>query len=534
MHLNRLLDHAAAYHGDREIVSEGQSPGRTCWAQIRQRAQHLTSFLLQRGTQPGDRVATIAWNSARHIEAWFGIMGAGAVVHTINPRLFDDQIEYICNDAAPRVLFVDPSIVPVLKRLWSRLRTVDCVVVFASSVATDKEPFQLLCHEDLIECYPASPWVPVPDSAGAGLCYTSGTTGPPKGVLYSHFSSFLHAYAAASPDGFNVSSRSTIMPIVPMYHANGWGLPYVAAATGAKLVLTGSIFDPATILRLIRTENVTLAAGVPTIWRGVLDQLKLEGGDFGGLKEILIGGAPAPSSLIDTLEHEFGISVTHAWGMTELSPIGTVGKPSAAVELLPPDEQRRIRCKQGRPLAGIELALRDDKNREVPRDGSTPGRLHVRGPWVVQRYFNATSDSVDADGWFDTGDIATIDAYGYMQIVDRAKDLIKSGGEWISSVALEEAALRHPDIVDAAAIGMPHPKWDERPLLIVVVRAGAALTSQQLEQHLSAHVAKWWLPDEYRFMAAIARTSTGKIDKVTLRREHIQAQEAAYSGKPRN
>lgn len=519
--LSRLIDHAAQWHGEQSIVTRNDdgSIDRTTWAATNDRARRLAGALQGLGIRSGDRVATIAWNGARHLEAWFGITGAGAITHTINPRLFDEDIRYICDDAGGRILFIDPQFVPLIERLVDSLPKIERIIVLGDRARVPPSRLDLLCHDDLIAGHDAIDWADVDEDDGAGLCYTSGTTGRPKGVLYSHRSNFLHAYAAASPDGFDISSRTTILPVVPMYHANAWGLPYVAAAVGAKLVFNGASFDPKTILDLIRAEGVTLAGAVPTIWRGVLDLARKDGEGFGKLEEVLCGGAPAPSALIDAYETDQKIRFTHAWGMTELSPIGTVCRPSAAVLALPVEEQRVIKRKQGRPLVGIELKLHDDAGNDVPQDGVSPGNLLVRGPWVVQRYFNAAADAVDAHGWFDTGDIATLDRYGYMQIVDRAKDVIKSGGEWISSVALEDAALSLEGIADAAAIGVAHPKWDERPMLILVLDAGASLTAASILEHLSGRMAKWSLPDEIRFADAIPRTATGKIDKIALRNQ---------------
>lgn len=527
--LSRLIDHAAAWHGDQEIVTRNDdgTTDRTRWARTHNRASRLAGALVALGIKPGDRVATLAWNSARHLEAWFGITGAAAISHTINPRLYERDISYICSHAGGRILFLDPQFLPLVDAIRNDLPTVEHVVVMVPRSALPADRIDLMSHDELIEGHDPIDWIGVDEDDGAALCYTSGTTGRPKGVLYSHRSNFLHAMAAASPDGFDISSRTTILPIVPMYHANAWGLPYVAAATGAKLVFNGASFDPTAILGLIRSEDVTLAGAVPTIWRGVLDLAEKDGRGFGKLSEALCGGAPAPSSLIEGYEEGQGIRFTHAWGMTEMSPIGTVGRPSSAVLKLPVEDQRKIKRKQGRPLAGIELKLRDDQGNDVAHDGVTPGNLLVRGPWVIKRYFLAEQDATDADGWFDTGDVATLDPYGYMQIVDRAKDVIKSGGEWISSVALEDAALRLTGVADAAAIGIPHPKWDERPILIVVLQEDVALTPAEIIEHLSGHMAKWWLPDEIRFAGSIPRTATGKIDKIALRRAHIISNSSA-------
>jgi acyl-CoA synthetase (AMP-forming)/AMP-acid ligase II len=527
LHMMRLIDYAATYHPEQEIVTRNDdgTMDRATWSSVAGRSRKLAAALVALGIMPGDRVATLAWNTRRHLESWFGIMGAGAISHTVNPRLFDEQIAYICNDASDRLLFLDVSFVPILERIAPLIPCLENYILLCSRDAMPDSALPLKSIDDLIDSHEPNDWVPVDEGDAAGLCYTSGTTGKPKGVLYEHRANVLHAYAAASPDGFNISSRTTILPIVPMYHANAWGLPFVAAATGAKLVLNGTTNDPATILEMIRGEGVTLAAGVPTIWRGVLDIIDRDGGGLDQLQELLIGGAPAPGSLIDRFEDELDIRVTHAWGMTELSPIGTVGRPSAAVAKLSPQERRRIQFKQGRPLFGIEMILRDDEGNDVAHDGASRGHLLVRGAWVVSRYFNSDHVATDQDGWFDTGDISTIDGYGYMQIVDRAKDLIKSGGEWISSVELENATLQMSDVADVAAIGIPHPKWDERPLLIVVVKAGCDLPAASVLDHLSTQVAKWWLPERIVFADSIIRTATGKIDKVAMRKKYVHLAE---------
>ena len=527
--LPRLADHAAAWHGEEQIVTRNDdgSITRTNWAAVRDRAQRLAAALTDLGVGRGDRVATLAWNGARHLEAWFAITGAGAITHTINPRLYLKDIAYICDHAGSRILFIDPQFVPLVEEIAADLPQIEHIVILGPRSSIPEGRSDLLSHDELVDGYDPIGWAEIDEEDGAALCYTSGTTGRPKGVLYSHRSNFLHAYAAASPDGFDISSRTTILPIVPMYHANAWGLPYVAAAVGAKLVFNGASFDPAVLLDLIRSEEVILAGAVPTLWRTMLDIAERDGKGFGKLEEALCGGAAAPSALIEAYERDHAIRFTHAWGMTELSPIGTVGRPTAAVLRLPAEEQQRIKRKQGRPLAGIELKLRDGQGAEVPHDGESPGNLLVRGVWVVKRYFGADQDATDSEGWFDTGDIATLDRHGYMQIVDRAKDVIKSGGEWISSVALEDAALRLNGIADAAAIGVPHPRWDERPMLIVVLRQGVRLSATEITAHLSGHMAKWWLPDEIRYVDSIPRTATGKIDKIALRRAFAGLEPAA-------
>ena len=517
----KLIDHAAQNHGAREIVSltcEGHEV-RTNWRHVQGRAKQVAAALRRLGVQPGDRVATLAWNTHRHVESWYGISGMGGVAHTINPRLFEEQIAYIANHAEDRVLFFDLTFVPLIEKLAPALKTIEHFVLLTDRDHMPRSSVTLLCYEDLIaDEDPDSAWTPVPETAPSGLCYTSGTTGNPKGVQYSHRANVLHAYGACMGDVLDIRSTTSILPVVPMYHANAWGVPYAAAAVGAKLVMCGPHFDAPTIARMIRTEEVTLTLAVPTVWLSMLQHLDTTGTDLKPLERVVIGGSAAPRAMIEAFEDKYGVDVCHAWGMTEMTPLGTLGTLSAHAHTLPRQRQIDLKCKQGRAIFGVELKLVDDEGRELPRDGVAFGRLLVRGPWIVASYFKGDGgDILDKDGWFDTGDVATIDPEGYMQITDRSKDVIKSGGEWISSIEIENLAIGCPGVAEAAVIGIAHPKWDERPLLVIVRKDGAAVSAKEVLGYLEGRIAKWWMPDAVEFVESIPHTATGKIQKVTLR-----------------
>ncbi len=517
----KLIDHAAENHGAREIVSltcEGHEV-RTNWRHVQGRAKQVAAALRRLGVQPGDRVATLAWNTHRHVESWYGISGMGGVAHTINPRLFEEQIAYIANHAEDRVLFFDLTFVPLIEKLAPALKTIEHFVLLTDRDHMPRSSVTLLCYEDLIaDEDPDSAWTPVPETAPSGLCYTSGTTGNPKGVQYSHRANVLHAYGACMGDVLDIRSTTSILPVVPMYHANAWGVPYAAAAVGAKLVMCGPHFDAPTIARMIRTEEVTLTLAVPTVWLSMLQHLDTTGTDLKPLERVVIGGSAAPRAMIEAFEDKYGVDVCHAWGMTEMTPLGTLGTLSAHAHTLPRQRQIDLKCKQGRAIFGVELKLVDDEGRELPRDGVAFGRLLVRGPWIVASYFKGDGgDILDKDGWFDTGDVATIDSEGYMQITDRSKDVIKSGGEWISSIEIENLAIGCPGVAEAAVIGIAHPKWDERPLLVIVRKDGAAVSAKEVLGYLEGRIAKWWMPDAVEFVESIPHTATGKIQKVTLR-----------------
>jgi acyl-CoA synthetase (AMP-forming)/AMP-acid ligase II len=518
----KLIDHAALYHGQREVVSltcEGEE-NRSTWASVRRRARQVAAGLRAMGVQPGDRVATLAWNTHRHVESWYGISGMGAVAHTINPRLFEDQIVYIANHAEDRLLFLDLTFVKLVEKLAPRFETIERYVLLTDRAHMPADcSLDLLCYEDWIAGHPDDqPWELLDENAPAGLCYTSGTTGNPKGVQYSHRSNVLHAMAACMTDTFAVGARSVVMPIAPMYHANAWSIPYTTAACGAKLVMAGPHFDPPTLQRMIVQEKVDLALAVPTIWLGMLQHLEKTGGNLGDLKHTGIGGSAVPRSMIEAYDRLHNVRVMQLWGMTEMSPLGTIGSPTPEVAALPYEQELDYRVKQGRAIFGVEMKIVDDAGRELPRDGKAFGRLMVRGPWIVGSYFKGDGGEVlDADGWFDTGDVATLDPLGYMHIVDRSKDVIKSGGEWISSIDLENVAVGCPGVAEAATIGVPHPKWDERPLLVIVRKEGAEVSEADIRAYLADKIAKWWMPDAIEFVDEIPHTATGKIQKTTLR-----------------
>jgi fatty-acyl-CoA synthase len=450
------------------------------------------------------------------METWYGVAGMGAIYNPINPRLHIDQIVGIANHAEDGALFFDPSLSEMVAAMAPRLPKVRLFVALASTAPPADIP-GLIAYDDLIaEGAGNFTWPAIDENTACGLCYTSGTTGPPKGVLYSHRSTVLHAMSAALPDAFDISARDTIMPIVPMFHANGWGIPFAAALTGAKLVLPGSRLDSASLIAMLNAEKVSVTAAVPTIWLPLLRTLEETGERLPYLKRVIIGGAACPRGVIETFEKRYGIEVRHSWGMTETSPVGTIAGPKAKHLELAYERQLDIKLKQGRPLFGVEMKITDADNRTLPNDGVTSGHLKVRGPAVAKSYY-LQDEAIDAEGWFDTGDIATIDGDGTMTITDRAKDLIKSGGEWISSAEIEIHAMSHPAVAEAAVIGVRHPKWDERPLVVVVLRPGQGASKQDILRHLSGKIAKWWMPDDVVFVDAIPHSATGKVQKTALR-----------------
>ena len=506
----RLIDHAEREHGERAIVTrwaDGRVT-RTNWAGIARDARRLAQALEASGMQPGDRIATLGMNHAHHLAAWYGAIGMGGIVHTINPRLFDDQLVYIANHAEDRVLFYDRAFQPIVDRLRARWTTIERFVVFDGDGLHGYEAF-LAPHDSHYA------WIEGDERAPCMLCYTSGTTGDPKGVLYEHRSTLLHAMAEVAPAIMNLSSRSVALPVVPMFHAAAWGLPFAGALAGVTFVFS-AVNDAAVLCRLMNEERVTHSAGVPTVWLGLFAHIDSTGEAPLHLKQVTIGGSAAPRAMIERIM-AMGVNVAHLWGMTETSPIGTAGSPPPEWEAMTPGERLDLVCKQGQIPFGIELRIVDDEGHVLARDGAASGRLQVRGPWVVKRYFRAQRDATDADGWFDTGDVAMLHPDGSMQITDRSKDVIKSGGEWISSVDLENAAMGCPGVAEAAAIGLPHPKWDERPLLLVVRKAGADIAEADVLEHLADHVARWWLPDAVVFVDELPHTATGKLLKTALR-----------------
>jgi acyl-CoA synthetase (AMP-forming)/AMP-acid ligase II len=522
--VHTILDHAA-WLGRREVVSRTvEGPvHRYTYQDLDRRARMLASAAAGRlGIGCGDVVGTMAWNTYRHAEIWYGLMGMGAVVHTLNPRLFSDQLAYIINHAEDRWLFLDLTFVPLLEGLSPRLPKVRGYVVMTdeSHMPAGSRLTNLICYETLMaEGDPGFAWPKLDEHAACGICYSSGTTGNPKGVLYSHRSTVLCAMMNCAGDALALSSRDTVMPVVPMFHANAWSLIFAGPMAGAKLVLPGPRLDGAALHELIAAERVTFTAAVPTLWLGLLSFLDANPElAMPDLKRVVIGGSACPEAMMRTFIERHGIDVIHAWGMTEMSPIGSINTPRGGLEDLDQAEQWRLKLKQGRPQYGVEMKITDDEGRELKRDGQTFGRLKVRGPAVAAAYIKGEgSASFDAEGWFDTGDVATLDENGYMQITDRAKDVIKSGGEWISSIELENAAMGCPGVAEAAAIGLPHPKWDERPLLVIVPKGDVPATRDSVLAHLAGRIAKWWMPDDVVFVEEIPHTATGKISKLELR-----------------
>jgi fatty-acyl-CoA synthase len=521
--LDKILDHARTWHGDTEIVSRSiEGPiARTTYAEVHARAKRLSNALAALGVQAGDRVATLAWNTARHLETWYAVMGVGAICHTLNPRLHPDQLCYIINHASDKVLLTDLTFLPAVLERRADMPTVGHLIVLTDEAhAADLNAPGALCYERLIAQHSGDcAWGGFDENTAAGLCYTSGTTGAPKGVLYSHRSNFLHTFDVIAPDAFGLRARDVVMPVVPMYHANAWGLVFAAPAVGAKLVMPGAKLDGASVHELIEREGVTFAAAVPTVWQMLLAHLRETGGGFSTLQRIAVGGSAVPEAIVRAFRDDYGIEMLHAWGMTETSPVATIAAPTAAVAALPPEEQLRYRLKQGRPFLGVELKLTDDAGRPQPRDGQTSGHLKVKGPFVAGAYFHGDADVLDDEGFFDTGDVATIDERGFVQITDRAKDVIKSGGEWISSIDIENLAVGHPKAELAAVVGVPHPKWNERPVLVVQLRRGEMAEAQEFLDFLQGRIVKWWMPDAVVFVDEIPLGATGKVDKKLIREQ---------------
>jgi fatty-acyl-CoA synthase len=519
--LAHLFERFGRYYPSVEIVSRrpDKSIHRSSYGEVHRRVQKLANALLRLGVKPGDRVATLGWNHARHLEAYFAVPLAGAVLHTLNPRLHPADLTYIMNHADDQVLLVDDVLLPVWERFRNEVHPRH-VIVWSNG---QPPPEGTVDYEQLIE--PELPQFPLPrieESQAAAICYTSGTTGRPKGVLYSHRALVLHSFAFALPDGIGASHSDVFLPVVPMFHANAWGVPYMAALVGAKLVLPGPHLDPVSLLDLIASERVTVAAGVPTIWLAVLEALDKEPKrwDTRSLRCMGVGGSAAPQAMIEGFEKRHELKVLHAWGMTEMTPVGTVSTLKPRLAQLPEAERFRIRATQGLPLPFVELRVIGDAG-PVPADGKSMGELHVRGPWVAASYFQNPSeaDKFTMDGWFRTGDIVTVDAEGYIRITDRAKDLIKSGGEWISSVDLENALMGHPAVKEAAVVGLPHPRWAERPVACVVLKEGSKATERELREYLEPLFARFWLPDSFVFLQQIPRTAVGKFLKSALREQ---------------
>jgi len=522
--VSSFIEHAEKFHSSREIVTRTvEGPiHRYTYRDLGSRSKKLMKALQKIGVAPGDRVGTLAWNTYRHVEAWYGISGMGAITHTINPRLFAEQIAYIVNHAENNYIFTDTTFVPLLESLQDQLDTVKGFIVLTDAAHMPETSLRgAICYEALIADHDDDyEWPRFDERLAAAMCYTSGTTGNPKGVLYSNRSCVLHALMSASGDAIGAGSEASIMPDVPMFHANGWGIPHLAPMVGAKMVLPGPHMDGASIYELLVNENVTLTAAVPTIWLSLLSHLEATDLALPVLDKVLIGGSAAPRSMIEIFEQKYGVEVAHAWGMTELNPLGSIGALKAGMSDLPYERRLDFKCKQGRGIWGVQFKITNDDGAELPWDGMSNGHLMVKGPWVVQRYYRDEGGEIlDADGYFDTGDIANIDDEGFIQLTDRAKDIIKSGGEWISSIDLENAAVGHSEVAEAAVIGVPHPKWDERPLLIVVRRDGSNLSKEAILVYLGQKVAKWWLPDDVIFVDELPHTATGKLLKTQLREE---------------
>ena len=521
---HKIIDNAARQHGDREVVSRSvEGPiVRTTYRDIRARALKVAQSLERDGYRLGDRIATLAWNTARHIEAWYGIMGIGAVYHTLNPRLFPEQLVWIMNHAEDKAIFVDLTFMPLVEKIAAAVPSLNKVIVLtdAAHMPATQLP-NVVCYEDWLAGADGDfAWKSFDENTAAGMCYTSGTTGDPKGVVYSHRSNVLHAMIAAMPDAMGISSRDTILPVVPMFHANAWGLGQSGLMIGAKLVMPGGKMDGASIYELLDTERVSFTAAVPTVWLMLLQYLEDSGKKLPHLKKVVIGGSACPRSMTKRFQENYDVEVIHAWGMTEMRPLGTLGTMKPEYAGLTGDDRLDIQEKQGYAPFGVEMKVTDDENVERPWDGKTFGRLKVRGPAVARAYYGgAGQEQFDAEGWFDTGDVAHLDKHGYMQITDRAKDVIKSGGEWISTIDLENLAVGHPDIAEAAVIGVRHSKWDERPLLVVVRKPGKDPSKEDILGYMSGKVAKWWMPDDVAFVEEIPHTATGKIQKITLRKQ---------------
>jgi fatty-acyl-CoA synthase len=518
---HRIIDHAATFHTERPVITRSiEGPIHTTnYRELRGRALKVAQRLEKDGIKLGDRVATMAWNTWRHLECWYGIMGIGAVYHTLNPRLFADQLVWILNHAEDRVMMLDLTFVPLVEKFADKLPKIERYIILTDAAHMPKTTLKnAVAYEDWIgEVDGDFAWKTFDENTAAGMCYTSGTTGHPKGVLYSHRSNVLHSMIAALPDSMGVASTDVILPVVPMFHANCWGLALTSPMVGAAMVMPGAKLDGASIYELLDTYKVTFTAAVPTVWLMLLQDLEKTGAMLPHLKHVVIGGSACPRAMTKTFEEKYGVKVNHAWGMTEMSPLGTLGSLKPEYAKLTGEAKLDVQQKQGHPPFGVEMKITDDEGNELPWDGKKFGRLKVRGVATTRRYFKEDKDVLDGQGFFDTGDVATIDKYGYMQITDRAKDVIKSGGEWISSIDLENLAVGHPKVAEAAVIGVAHPKWDERPLLVAVLKKGETATKEELLGFMQGKIAKWWMPDDVVFVEEIPHTATGKILKTELR-----------------
>jgi len=520
--ISSLIVHAERHHGEQEVVSrrvEGDIH-RTTYKELASRSRRMAKAVAALGVKPGQAVATLAWNGYRHMELYYAVSGGGAVLHTLNPRLHPDQVVYIADHAEDQAIFFDMTFLPLVEAVASRLKTVKHFVAMtdrAHMPAASKIP-NLLCYEELLDAQDDRyDWPQFDENAASSLCYTSGTTGNPKGALYSHRSTMLHTLCAATPDALNCGAADTILPVVPMFHVNAWGLPYVACMVGAKLVFPGPGLDGKSLYELFESEKVTLSAGVPTVWQGLLAYVEANQLKFSTMRRSVIGGSACPPAMIRTFTEQYGVHVMHAWGMTEMSPLGTVASFKAKHLGMTQEERYAVMAKQGHAIFGVDMKIIDADGKDLPWDGKNSGELLVRGPWILAQYFKGEGGNPLVDGWFPTGDVALIDADGYMQITDRSKDVIKSGGEWIGSIDIENIAMAHPSVAMAACIAAFHPKWDERPLLVVVKKPGAEVTREDMLKFFDGKIAKWWTPDDVVFTDAIPLGATGKMQKNKLR-----------------
>jgi fatty-acyl-CoA synthase len=524
--ISSLIEHAAQNHADAEIVSRSvEGPMHlTTYAEVNRRSKQLAKALGKLEVGFGDRVATLAWNGYRHVELYYAISGIGSVCHTVNPRLFVDQLIYIFNHAADKVLFFDLTFLPLVEKLAAQMKTVRHFVLMTDRAHMPaSSPLKLLCYEELLAAEDDDlHWPRFDELTASSLCYTSGTTGNPKGALYTHRSTVIHALTCCATDVFSMSAEDSVCPIVPMFHVNGWAVPYAAAMSGTRLVMPGPALDGASVAKLFNDEGVTFSLGVPTVWLGLIKHMDETGGTFRTFKRMLVGGSAIAPSLVEAFQKRYGVKVRHGWGMSELSPVGTTGTLKRKHMSLSEDEKIQVQLKQGRALFGVEMKIVDAEGKRLPHDSKAQGELLVRGPGVVSGYFNdeeASKAALDEEGWFRTGDVGTIDTDGYLQITDRRKDVIKSGGEWISSIDIENMAIGHPDIQEAAVIGLPHQKWGERPLLIAVPKEGKTPTKETVTQFIAGKVEKWMVPDDVVFVKELPHTATGKLLKIKLRED---------------
>ncbi|MEP6721578.1 MAG: 3-(methylthio)propionyl-CoA ligase [Variovorax sp.] len=529
--ISSLLTHAERHHGEQQIVSrrvEGDMH-RYTYRDLAERARRLANALAARGIAHGDRVATLAWNGYRHMELYYAVSGSGAVLHTLNPRLHPDQVVWIADHAQDQILFFDLTFLPLIEAIASRVSSIKAFIAMTDRAHMPAESTvpNLLCYEELVENHSSDfEWPVFDEKAASSLCYTSGTTGNPKGALYSHRSTMLHTYAAALPDALNCSANDVILPVVPMFHVNAWGLPYCACMVGAKLVFPGPWLDGKSLHDLFEAEGVTVSAGVPTVWQGLLAHVESNGLRFSTMRRTIIGGSACPPAMMRAFQQCYDVQVLHAWGMTELSPLGAVCTLKPCHRSLDAAQRFALQSKQGRSVFGIDMKIVGEDGAALPHDGKTAGELLVRGAWVISKYFNSEGPGPLVDGWFPTGDVSTIDADGFMQITDRSKDVIKSGGEWIGSIDLENIAMAHPAVEMAACIAARHAKWDERPLLVVVKKPAQALTRDELLGFFDGKIAKWWTPDDVVFVDRIPLGATGKVQKNLLRdtyQDHLLA-----------